>query len=181
MNIDLDNPRIKVKNSKTEKQCCIVCDQFIATKDEEGNVEATKILSISNNPGSGKIAFSKNLHIHIGCVEAFANNCYSRPHMRIKTKSSHGTRWMRTLDTIYPMDKHTLDMIDALGQKMAEQLKTRPKHEWEDVMNIFVMTESARLMGSHITTTPEESWQLAVNTFEQNSVLTTAQYRPINQ
>ena len=71
MKIDLDNPRIKVKNSKTEKQCCIVCDQFIATKDEEGNVEATKILSISNNPGSGKIAFSKNLHIHIGCVEAF--------------------------------------------------------------------------------------------------------------
>ena len=95
--------------------------------------------------------------------------------MRIQTKSSLGTQWMRTLDTTYPMDKHTFDMIDAVGQKMAEQFKTRPKNKWEDVMlcNIFVMTESARLMGSQgkiITTTPEESWQLAVNTFEKTKL-----------
>ena len=82
---------------------------------------------------------------------------------------------MRTLDTIYPMKDHTLEMIDALGQKMAEQLKKRPKDEWEDVMvcNIFVMTESARLMksqGKIITTTPEESWLLAVNTFEKTKL-----------
>lgn len=73
------------------------------------------------------------------------------------------------------MKDHTFEMIDAVGQRMAEQLKKRPKSEWEDVMvcNIFVMTESARLMKSQtktITTTPEESWQLAVNTFEKTKL-----------
>lgn len=65
----LDNPRIKVRKSNTLKQCCIACDGFIATKDKEGNVISEKIVSVGNTPGSGKIAFSKNLHFHIKCID----------------------------------------------------------------------------------------------------------------
>ena len=40
--------------------------------DEDGNIVPRKIISVGNTPGSGKIAFSKNLHIHVECADAFA-------------------------------------------------------------------------------------------------------------
>lgn len=72
MDLNLENPRIKIRNSRTLKQCCIVCDKPIAHKDEDGNIVPRKIISVGNTPGSGKIAFSKNLHIHVECADAFA-------------------------------------------------------------------------------------------------------------
>jgi hypothetical protein len=70
--IPLDNPRIKVRKSNTTRQYCIACDGHIATK-EDGVVISKEIVSISNHPtGNPKtIAFTKNFHIHVKCIDLF--------------------------------------------------------------------------------------------------------------
>ena len=73
MNPELDNPRIKIRNSTTVKQCCMVCDEPIADIDEDGNVVPRRVLSISTNPGRSKIAFIKNVMAHLECAEALGN------------------------------------------------------------------------------------------------------------
>ena len=79
--IPLDNPRIKVRKSNTLKQYCIACDGPIATK-EDGVVIPQEIVSISNHPtGNSKtIAFSKNFHIHIKCVDLFYEQICFKAH-----------------------------------------------------------------------------------------------------
>jgi len=79
--ISLDNPRIKVRKSNTLKQYCIACDGPIATK-EDGIVIPQEIVSISNHPtGNPKtIAFSKNFHIHIKCVDLFYEQLCFKAH-----------------------------------------------------------------------------------------------------
>jgi len=79
--IPLDNPRIKVRKSNTLKQYCIACDGPIATKENDV-VIPQEIVSISNHPtGNPKtIAFSKNFHIHIKCVDLFYEQICFKAH-----------------------------------------------------------------------------------------------------
>jgi len=62
MNIP-ENPRLKVRNTKTTKQRCIVCNVVLA-KEEEGEITPTRIISLSNKPGCD-LALSKNLMVHV--------------------------------------------------------------------------------------------------------------------
>ena len=73
MNIDIDNPRIRVIKSRSPNQTCIVCDEFISP---DGSPR--EILMVANKPGKARISFQKNLHICLECVDAFCEQLQYR-------------------------------------------------------------------------------------------------------